>query len=296
MKCDNNFYSTDIITDTIVRESPIFTLESIRKWTPDLAYILGFTYADGYMVRTDNNKHDIPYYRLGWHLSNKDMVILERFKEILKLDQEITTLKDGSIDLRTTDQKICLTMLERGVLLNKTKRLSTPDMPNEMYKHFIRGYFDGDGSVYLREQSGKTWLSVNIVGASKVFLEDIGNILKRNINLIPKIRCYGTYWRLDYNNMESAAFYRWIYDYPNFNILHLERNRDVFEKWLNNNGGLNYGLAKCPICSKEFTRLADRSKMCKSCKPLAAKYYSAKHRTYNWKMIQSELISNNKIT
>jgi intein/homing endonuclease len=36
-----------------------------------------------------------------------------------------------------------------GMVPNKSLVLKFPDIPKEMYRHFIRGYFDGDGSLCL---------------------------------------------------------------------------------------------------------------------------------------------------
>lgn len=267
-------------------ESPVL------KWSANMAYIIGFTYADGYLVRTDNNKDNIPFYRLGWHLAHKDISILQRFKDELQLTSDIKVLADGSIDLRTTNQALCIFMLEKGVLPNKTKRLSMPDMPIEMEPHFIRGYFDGDGTVYRRKQKNDSWLSINIVGSTKYFLQTIGDVMRARIRVIPKIRSKGTYWVLEFNNMESIAIYRWLYD--NDNSLFLDRKRQVFVDWLKNKNDMNYGLCTCKICNTQFTKLSDRSPFCKRCKPFARQYYNSQTRTYNWVKIQSELIGNNK--
>ena len=253
----------------------------------DLAYILGFTFADGYVVRTSPTR-----YKLGWHLASHDEVLLQQIRNTLCTPETVTYRKDGSVSLETTQDVAWLSAMELGVIPNKTRKLVCPDIPDNLLPHFVRGYFDGDGSVYERKQSGKTWLCSQIVCGTKSFLQEIGDRIKEQIYLIPKILPHETIFRLTYNNMESAALYRWLY-YDG--CLCLDRKRKVFERWLMSHGGLNYGISICRICGKEYTKLSDRSPTCRGCKPLARKHYDKTSRTYNWKKIQSELISDGKI-
>ena len=39
-------------------------------------------------------------------------------------------------------------LFELGCLNNKTQKIRLPNLSNELMPHFIRGYFDGDGSIY----------------------------------------------------------------------------------------------------------------------------------------------------
>ena len=63
-----------------------------------------------------------------------------------------------------------------GVIENKTLVLTFPELPTELVHHFIRGYFDGDGSVFLcndpRPEYDNIYLGINICG-TKEFLEGL---------------------------------------------------------------------------------------------------------------------------
>lgn len=47
---------------------------------------------------------------------------------------------------------------------------SIPNIPDEFFHAFVRGYFDGDGCVCLKSHK---YLSVSICCNSKVFLESL---------------------------------------------------------------------------------------------------------------------------
>lgn len=43
---------------------------------------------------------------------------------------------------------ICRSLTNLGVVKNKSLVLEFPDISPNLYSHFLRGYFDGDGSLY----------------------------------------------------------------------------------------------------------------------------------------------------
>jgi DNA-binding transcriptional regulator WhiA len=123
------------------------------------AYWLGFMYADGYVI--SNPK--IPNF--GLSLSSKDRDHLELFKTHLEATYSIKTYnsKGGhgykSVEycrLLITSENNRKNLIEKGVLPQKTLSLTFPSsevVPNHLMNHFIRGYFDGDGSWVLNSST-----------------------------------------------------------------------------------------------------------------------------------------------
>lgn len=118
------------------------------------AYWLGFLYADGCNNRKDNF--------VGLGLKSDDIGHLEKFKDSLQSDAPIKTRKceasnNGLVkiptyrsDINICCQKMCEDLEKLGCVPNKTfnKHFPTEDIvPKELIRHFIRGYFDGDGWV-----------------------------------------------------------------------------------------------------------------------------------------------------
>lgn len=65
-----------------------------------------------------------------------------------------------------------------GVVPNKTFKLEFPNIKEKYYSHFIRGYFDGDGSF----PSGRHGAGFSLVGRQG-FLEKVRDILIENCKL-----------------------------------------------------------------------------------------------------------------
>ena len=72
---------------------------------------------------------------------------------------------------------------ELGCVENKTYiGFNLPILENSLYRHFIRGYFDGDGSISIRKDRSKQRL-VSICSIDINFLEQLKNkLLEFNIN------------------------------------------------------------------------------------------------------------------
>ena len=139
--------------------------------TEKKAYWLGFMYADGCV--TGNNKSVIK-------LGIKDYDHLEKFKNDINATNNIksyngisygTQIEYCTITLRS--EKTMNDLIKQGCVKNKSLILKFPTLnqvPKHLIRHFIRGYFDGDGSVYMHT-TNKT-PQIEFVG-TKEFLEGI---------------------------------------------------------------------------------------------------------------------------
>ena len=136
--------------------------EAIRKHTlnehafddlsnQDVAYWLGFLYADGGMFLSKDGM-----YHIGLTLAGKDRDHIERFALFLETDQRILDRKDQfASQIVITSKYLCSRLVEIGVVPRKTFKIEFPEfLPSESVHHFIRGYFDGDGSIYTRVRKG----------------------------------------------------------------------------------------------------------------------------------------------
>lgn len=114
------------------------------------AYWLGFIYADGCVSERNN----IPS-QLQINISIKDKGHLVKFyKDLNHSDSPkiITSFTKGDyrqyeiISIR--NKKLVEGLLKHGVTPRKSFTTLFPyEIPKEMYRHFIRGYWDGDGSI-----------------------------------------------------------------------------------------------------------------------------------------------------
>jgi len=114
-------------------------IDFFKKWSSQMAYILGFTFADGNIYKTT----------LAWDLK-EDKEILEKINQVMDSDYPIS-FRRTSFRLRNSNPIIINDIQKLGICPNKSKNMLLPDIPSRFFSHFARGFFDGDGWVYIRE-------------------------------------------------------------------------------------------------------------------------------------------------
>lgn len=120
-----------------------------ETWTPESAYIFGFIASDGYLKidNGDNNENSLQF-----ELADYDRDILDKIKASLKYEGPIGISKRNTVKLTINSRKICMDLVNLGIpAKNKTFDIKWPEtLPRELESHFVRGLFDGDGSIYLK--------------------------------------------------------------------------------------------------------------------------------------------------
>jgi len=122
------------------------------------AYWLGFLWADGNISRTAKRAAGPNRLRLAQKWSEKDH--MEKFRTAIASNAPIARIPhEGNHDVAQLDinsRRICdaLTKLGYG---KKDARTSIPNIPHDLVKHFIRGYFDGDGCLSIYTQTVRKW-------------------------------------------------------------------------------------------------------------------------------------------
>lgn len=181
------------------------------------AYLLGFITADGYVTKSDNN------YRMGITINKKDIEILEYFKEFTQSNSPIVSLDRNLIRISIHNQNFIKHLLTKGVVPNKTFN-TLPilmNIPNKFKNHFIRGYFDGDGTVFRSSRNTKL-VRCGFIGNIE-FISELQKILK--MGRINK-RSYTTVVDLNIKTQSDIQIF-FNYLYSNSNI-HLKRKYNKF--------------------------------------------------------------------
>ncbi len=124
-----------------------YDIHAFDKLTPESCYWAGFIAADGNLRKNRN--------ALSIKLSIVDKEHLEKFARFIKFQGKIQV--EEPICLSPLKQyckiSICGEFLPNALLKNfkitpqKTYTIQPPDLPDELMTHYIRGYFDGDGSI-----------------------------------------------------------------------------------------------------------------------------------------------------
>lgn len=83
--------------------------------------------------------------------------------------------KESSFCCLSLNSKLMVnSLIKLGLTQNKSLSTVVPDIPKSLYRHFVRGVVDGDGSIV---HSNTNKISVSIASGSFGFLESIRNII-----------------------------------------------------------------------------------------------------------------------
>ena len=81
-----------------------------------------------------------------------------------------------------SNEKLYDDIVNLGLTPNKSLTMQFPNMPNEFVRHFIRGCWDGDGSVYVDKYTRHNTLCASFVSGSLEFVEAmVKNLVKAGL-------------------------------------------------------------------------------------------------------------------
>ncbi len=208
-----------------------------KKWSPEMAYVLGFFAADGNLTLGKRGNHYIEF-------TSCDKDIIEKIRAILGSDHKVSERKSpkenqkNSFRIQIGSKILFQDLIKIGFTPNKSKRLVYPKIPNQYFRHFVRGYFDGDGHVsegiyqkWDRKIPSKLLLSGFTCG-TKNFLQKLKSDLKRYKIIKGGTLYYQKGYRLNFAINDSIGLYEFLYKDIS-NGLYLARKKKIFEKYLN---------------------------------------------------------------
>lgn len=218
-KCNDSFFSA---------------IDTERK-----AYWLGFLYADGNVSQGEYS------FQTRLILTESDVDIVEEFKKDLGATHNISRWENRSYPnskplkvLSITSRKMFEDLGRLGCHPRKSLTLTFPtanQVPNHLIRHFIRGYFDGDGCITFK--TGRRFKNPFIqIEGTKEFLESLRECLNSK-GIFVKTKLYKRHKRRKANAYNFRigvaksvkAMYHLMYDESTF---WMKRKRDRFEGWI----------------------------------------------------------------
>ena len=209
------------------------------------AYWLGFLFADGYVSSRTNS--------VGLSISLKDIDHLKKYNQALNFSKGLNvteTHQFGTKDIHTnkngetmymvstviSNKDLKQDLINCGCVPNKSLILEFPDesifIESEKYTkkqlilHFIRGYFDGDGTLGLYQHSKTNpnkEESLIFVG-TKSFLQKVQEYLGNGF-LMQKSNCNENTYRLSYSTKKAYTAAKLMYDNSS---VYLERKYNIY--------------------------------------------------------------------
>jgi len=252
--------------------------------SPNKAYVLGLWYADGFVTY----KPEKYSYFAGIKLQIKDLELLE---QILTEFPFFSLRKEENVCIIRCNQKIfCEHLMLNGIHTNKSginkNLLIFPEISTNLYSHFIRGYFDGDGSIYFNKHNSVNSKGLCFTGNNYKFIKKLQEILwyekiPMKLNYVKNGKSIIRGQEVSFNslcfslNTQNISIIKITSKYLyKDSLLHMKRKYQVFNTWIDKPVKTS---PNCPKCKSKKTQWQIKNTyiICRNCNKYSKVEYTA---------------------
>ncbi|MFH0830511.1 MAG: hypothetical protein V1895_00410 [Parcubacteria group bacterium] len=184
------------------------------NWSSDLAYAVGLLVTDGAL--SVDGRHI--------NFTSGDLDLIETFRDCLKIQNKIGikvsgfTGKKDCYQIQFGDISFYKFLTGIGLKPNKSRTLGRLSVPSQVFAHFVRGCFDGDGTIYAywdRRWRNSWMFYVCFASASPIFLNWLKKRIKELLGASGYIG-YGSHntLQLKYSKHEARTLLTVMYKNP----------------------------------------------------------------------------------
>ena len=172
-RIDESGHERLVILDKIRVNDSFFS-----SWSKEMAYVLGVVYTDGNLdpgSKLDpSRKTTLKIPRLS--IAQKEPELLNKVLKLMNCNAKLyhhgkrkyeTGIAGDLHWFHINNEKIYSDLINLGLSPKKSKNIEFPNIPKEYVSHFIRGCWDGDGSIFFDQNK----LVASYVSGSKKFIE-----------------------------------------------------------------------------------------------------------------------------
>jgi hypothetical protein len=214
--------------------------------TEEKAYWLGFLAADGTIrLRHGGAEKKKRGSSIVLKLAVKDKHHVDRFQKIFGIESRITHHRDytktrkGEVSfsdncrVSINSNKLIDDIMDKGVTPRKSQTLDRPNIKDEYQNHFIRGYFDGNGTISFNTKEGAK-NNHNVVKNYNIgfacFSDNFKKYLKEEIGKLNVSLIDTPPYTLSIRNMKDGiVFIEYIYKDA---TVFLERKKEISDRFI----------------------------------------------------------------
>lgn len=210
------------------KKAPLIgNLSAFNSYNEESCYWAGFLAADGNVDRKG---------RIRLMLNYDDILHLEKFKTYLKSTHKVSsnTSTYNRCSFEFTNKQMCNALTDNfNIVPEKSLVLQFPSLiSGDMIKHFIRGYFDGDGSVcesFSNKNSITATLYATFVGGSYDFIQHIFTYFSNTLGTVGHLQDFGTgkKWQIKYNTNDAKLVLSYMYENSK---IYLDRKYSLYNR------------------------------------------------------------------
>lgn len=214
--------------------------------TEQKAYWLGFIYADGYISNPNAKYKNV--FELSLQL--KDIEHLSKFNEFMEHNKDNVKFDNHRCRWNIMNKHLWETLNNYGCTPNKSLILKFPNFDNfkdvSLLRHFIRGYFDGDGCISFYKHKHCVTPHAEIIGTHD-FLEKIIQVSQIPSKFRHDKRHSDKTFTIEYTKENTVKIINWLYSdctiylnrkYQKYNFFkNGSRSIQEWNEWLSTKNG-----------------------------------------------------------
>ena len=197
------------------------------------AYVLGWILTDVYVIGN--------YWGIGLDVAKEDENIIKTISPIFGKDVKVRIIdrsssrRDGKnhqdmIRLDVRSRSIANDLRKLNMIKGKTYILKAPKIPVRLRSHFLRGCWDGDGSIGIAKTKN-IWCVLST--ASPYFAYDLRDMIPFNTKVYDPTKSVKSWLlRISSGNSETKKFLNWMY--KNSENMRLERKYERIKDQIDN--------------------------------------------------------------
>jgi hypothetical protein len=175
-----------------------------RAWSPAMAYVLGYWWADGYMrIKRNTGAHLIEF-------ASVDHVHLLAIADVVGEKCDVRKIRRGSdcYGMEFCSKEMYYDLIALGGMPNKSNVIGFPAIPDEFLVHFVRGFVDGDGTLAWNGDRPV----LQIYSGSKRLLEDmVAAVAQQTAIPAPNIVPNRSLWYAKWSTTRAKCLAAWLY-------------------------------------------------------------------------------------
>lgn len=177
--------------------------DSFRVWTPEIAYVLGYWWADGYMRIKSHGAHEI-------EIASNDRDHLITIAQIVGGNYNLRKVSEQSqcYKIIFCSVEMYQDILAHGGTPRKSRTIGFPFLPTELLPHFVRGVVDGDGTLAWNGDRP----IIQVYSGSPLFLHGlINNIVQGSGIPAPLPQANRDNWTVKWSTVRAKCLAGWLY-------------------------------------------------------------------------------------
>ncbi len=180
------------------------TVEFFRVWSAEMAYVLGYWWADGYMrVKRSTTAHIV-------EVSSVDQGHLLTIAQTIggKYDFRKIKAEGNCYGIEFCSKEMYNDLLALGGMPNKSNVIGFPIVPSALLVHFVRGFVDGDGTLAWNGDRPV----LQIYSGSSQLLTDMALAIEEQTGIpAPNVVANRSLWYLKWSTIRAKCLAAWLY-------------------------------------------------------------------------------------